>query len=104
MVRRRKSLPVPPQAARDPQAQEMIRAWIADKGLHCSLQVGFWQDQNLNEAWAWGILLADVVRHVSNALEDSYGIDPRETVEAIKVSFLIEIQKPTSGHRGRFSK
>jgi hypothetical protein len=102
MARQHKSLPVPPKAAHDPRSQEMIRAWIADGGLHCSLRVGLWQDENVDESLAWGILLADVVRHVANAMEESDGKDRRETIEAIKESFLTEIRKPTSKHRGKF--
>jgi hypothetical protein len=45
-----------------------------------------------------------VVRHVANALQETEGKDPREMVNAIKESFLIEIQKPTSKHRGKFAK
>jgi hypothetical protein len=104
MARLKKSLPIPPIAANDPQSQEMIRAWIADKGLHCSLRVGFWQDKDLDETWAWGVLLADVVRHIANALEKSGGKDPRETIQAIKESFVNEVHKPTSKHKGRFAK
>jgi hypothetical protein len=104
MARQKKSLPIPPKAAHDPRSQEMIRAWIAEMGLHCSLRVGYWQDQNLDEPWAWGVLLADVVRHVANALQESGGKDPRETIQAIKESLLVEIQKPTSKHKGKFAK
>lgn len=54
MAGKKKSLPIPPKAAHDPESQEMIRAWIAEKGLHCSLQVGMWEGQNLNEPWGVG--------------------------------------------------
>jgi hypothetical protein len=101
---KKKSLPIPPPASRDTQSQEVIRAWIAENGLHCSLRPGIWFEQNMNEAWAWGILLADVVRHVANALEEVGGTDPRETVEAVKESFLAEIANPTSRHSGRFAR
>jgi hypothetical protein len=104
MARRTKSLPIPPQATDDKNSQEMIRAWIAEEGLHCSLQVSFWEDRGLNETWAWGVLLADVVRHVANALEESNGKDPRETVQAIKASFLNEIDNPSSKHKGKFAQ
>ena len=103
MPRPKKSLLIPPKAANDPQSQEMLRAWIADQGLHCSLRVGVWQDQDMDEAWAWGILLADVAKHVANALEESTGKDPRETMQAIKESFGTEVHKPTSKHKGRFA-
>ncbi len=97
MARETKSLPMPPPATHDPRSQEMIRAWIGEKGLHCSLRIGFWDDQDLNEPSAWGVLLADVARHVANAL----GKDVRETIQAIKEGFLTEIDRPTSKYTGK---
>jgi hypothetical protein len=47
-------------------------------------------------------LLADVARHVVNALHENDGIDPRETIEAIRESFLTELYKPTSRHHGSY--
>ncbi len=72
-------LPMPELVKKDPKAKEMIRAWIAGSGLHCSLNVGMWHGvHTTDEPSAWGILLADVARHVSNALEEEFGIDRRE--------------------------
>jgi hypothetical protein len=102
MKRRTKHLPIPRAAQDDPKAQELIRAWVAKNGLHCSLQTGLWHNQGADEPSAWGIVLADVTRHVANALGETNGRDVRETINAIREGFLIEIAHPTSGHPGKF--
>ena len=52
-----KSISIPPDALTDPEAREMLRAWVAHEGLHCSLNIGQWGER---EAAGWGVLLSDV--------------------------------------------
>jgi len=59
-------LVIPPSARSDKNAREVVRAWTAHGGLHCSLNVDNWGE---GERTVWGILLTDVVRHVANALK-----------------------------------
>jgi hypothetical protein len=95
-------LPIPGDAIADPQSVEMIRAWIANRGLHCSLNIGIWgADGSMDERRAWGILLADVVKHVADALVGE-GLDKNETVAKVRESFLAELDKPTSSSQGGF--
>src|SRR3546814_13999948 len=69
-----KELVIPPPATRDLNSIEMIRTWIAEQGLHCTINVGLYRDNGEHdEATAWGIILADVVRHLANAVEERYG-------------------------------
>jgi len=96
------SLTVPPAAQRDNNSVQMLGAWIAENGLHCALKVGVWHDQERSEASAWGILLADVVRHLSNAIRDEYGTDPSETTNAVVKSLLAELDEPSSNAHGEF--
>ena len=96
-------LPIPPAALNDPRAEEMIRAWVAANGLQCSLNVGMWHGVHpVDEPSAWGILLADVIRHVSNAMEEQFGVDRRETLHRIQESLQIELGRPTSKVKGKF--
>ena len=99
------SLPIPVAAERDQRSVEMVRAWIAEKGLHIALNIGFWErpEDGFDEPDAWGILLADMARHISNAHHAEYGRDPRETLIAIRQAFDREIIRPTSGHTGEFT-
>ena len=77
-------LTVPGAAIADPKSVEMIRAWIANRGLHCSLRIGAWeQNPGVREDHAWGILLADVVKHVADALA-TMGKDKKATIAAIR--------------------
>ena len=77
----------------------MIRAWVADNDLHCSLEIGCWGD---NEALAWGILLTDVVRHVANAMLEDKGWEKGETIREIRKVFNAEMDSPTAQPTGRF--
>lgn len=101
-----KSLPIPAPAKRDPRAVEMLRAWVAEGGLYVALKVGFWEepDRGIDERDAWGMLMADIARHIANAHEAEYGRDPRETLITIREAFEREIEKPTSAHKGAFVK
>ena len=91
-------LTVPPSARSDKHAQEVLRAWIVNGGLHCSLTVdGFGEE----ERTVWGILLTDVVRHVANALQEAKGWDKAETVQEIRRIFNAELDAPTAEPSGK---
>ncbi|MEJ1167012.1 DUF5076 domain-containing protein [Variovorax sp. CCNWLW186] len=95
-------LVVPPAAQRDENAVQMLSAWIAERGLHCSLKVGFWQAQGRDEARSWGILLADVIRHVGNAMEEQQGVHSSAAVQSILEALNAELDQPTSPAKGQF--
>lgn len=92
-------LPVPEAAGADSESREMLRAWVANAGLHCSLNIGAWGE---DEAIVWGILLSDVARHVANALEEGRGVPQNETINRIREHFNLELDSPTDEPRGRF--
>src|ERR1039457_1262129 len=58
-----KHLDIPPAAARDHASFEVLRVWIAEQGQHVSIRSGAWEDP-----FAWGIVLADLARHIAFAL------------------------------------
>ena len=60
----------PPKAKDNPTAVELVRAWIVDNGLQCSLNIGGFGEHELT---TWGILLSDVARHVANAHQQLNG-------------------------------
>jgi len=47
-------------------------------------------------------MLADVVRHVANALEERIGTDPREARKRIQEGFQSEMSHLTSEVKGKF--
>ncbi len=59
-----KSLSIPPVAQRDKASFEVLRVWIAEQGQHVSIRSGAWDDP-----FAWGIVLADLARHIALAHE-----------------------------------
>jgi len=97
-----KTLVIPPAAQRDENAIQMLSAWIAEQGLHCTLNVGMWDGIGHDEPKAWGILLADVIRHVSNAICESKGQAAEQTLLEIFDSLRNELNDPTSPAKGEF--
>jgi hypothetical protein len=81
----------------------MLSAWIAENGLHCTLNIGMWDAGGRDEPRAWGVLLADVVRHIANAIQDHDGTASDETISVIATSLLNELESPTSKATGGFS-
>jgi hypothetical protein len=83
----------------------MVRSWIAEGDLFVVLNIGFWEqpERGIDEREAWGMLMADMVRHIANAHEEEYGRDKRETLNLIREAFEREIVKPTSSHSGKFA-
>ena len=80
----------------------MLSAWIAERGLHCTMNVGMWESEGRNEPSAWGVLLADVVRHLANAIQAERGVAAATTVDGIIDALLEELNEPTSGVSGEF--
>ncbi|WP_082674674.1 DUF5076 domain-containing protein [Thiohalocapsa sp. ML1] len=95
--------PIPDAARHDADAVEMLRVWIANQGLHCSLKVGMYKEStDIPEERAWGTILADAARHVANALHSAYDANQDESIEQIKRAFLAELSAPTSDADGGF--
>ena len=97
-----KSLVIPPAAQRDDKSVQMLSAWIAERGMHCTLNIGFFDGQGHDEAKAWGILLADVVRHIANALAEERGMEISDSTAGILESLNAELDAPTSKAVGAF--
>ena len=98
-----KAQPIPPAALRDPDSIEMARIWIAEKSLHCGLNIGVYKASGIDETRAWGIILADIARHVSNALtEDGFVSSPEIALSSIRRAMAAELDDPSSKASGQF--
>jgi hypothetical protein len=97
-MERHGELLIPPVAIGDPEAAEMVRAWVAKKTLHCTLRIGVWKD-----AGTWGILLADMARHVANAHHEQDGADVEACLKRIRAAFVAEMDSPTDKPSGAFA-
>jgi len=99
MANPKRDLTVPGEVARDPKASEVLRAWVANGGLVCSLRPELWDDPA-----NWGILLADVARHVADAIHELNGADPDETIAQIQDNFNNELDDPTDEQTGQLEE
>ena len=96
-------LPIPEIALRDDLGVEMLRVWVAQRQLHCSIKIGMYHDSGkVSEDKAWGILLADVVRHIANAMEERNSKDADLMIRQIAKYFMKELKLPTSDLDGEF--
>lgn len=92
-------LTIPDAARKDPKSFELLRVWVANKGQHVSLRAGVW-----NDSAAWGIMLADLARHVANSYAQNSGIDPQKTLQRIRSAFDVELALPTDVPSGEMHR
>jgi hypothetical protein len=91
-------LPIPPELHGDRNASELIRVWKSGGGrMHYSLMPDAFPD-----AAAWGILLADVLRLVADALGESCEFDRPGLIEAMRGRFDSEMDHPTDDPEGKY--
>ena len=100
-----KSIGIPPAAIEDEASVEMARIWVAKQGLHCVLNIGTYRDSGFREATAWGVMLADMARHVSDALlAEGVETDAAAALDEIRDVMTRELDAPTSGTEGEFRR
>ena len=85
------SLVPPPGGAEADRAFEVIRVWVVDDHQEFSIRPRVWKDPA-----AWGLLLADLMRHVAQAIEQGEGKDIEAVLERIKEGFDAEMTNPTN--------
>ena len=95
-----KELVIPPAAQSDEDSWELLRAWVANNGLHCSVLVGVYDAEGITEELAWGTILADAARHIADAIESLGLRDNEAALVAIRQAFNAELDKPTSSRSG----
>jgi len=88
------SLPIPDAVRNQPDAQEILRVWIANGRQHFSLHTT-WEDPA-----AWGLMLADLARHVANAYARQ-GNDRDESLRGVLNLLERELEHPTDECRDR---
>ena len=80
------ALHIPPSAL-EAGGIEVLRCAIVDGSLHVSLRRAF------DDPEAWGMLIADITRHVSRIYADKF--PEGETVERIRSIYDAEMDAPT---------
>src|ERR1700723_1224018 len=95
-----KTLNIPPVAQRDKASFEVLRVWIAEQGQHVSIRSGAWEDP-----FAWGIVLADLARHIVNAESlHRKDLDQVAFLERLLEGFQAEIDSPTDEPEGEIKQ
>jgi hypothetical protein len=95
-----KVLNIPSAAQRDKASFEVLRVWIAEQGQHVSIQSGAWDDP-----FAWGIVLADLARHIALAHQlQNKETDTDTFMERLLEGFHAEIDNPTDEPEGEVTQ
>jgi hypothetical protein len=80
----------PPAALDDAMSFEIARLWVASDAQHVSLRTDVWPDPA-----AWGIVLADLARHVALAYHRKDDHDVEDMLERVLVGFRAELESPS---------
>lgn len=84
-----RELGLPPGAMDDPDAAEILRAWVASNGLKISF-LKVWDEPD-----NWGIFLADLARHAARVYGSEATMTEAEALGRIRRMFEAEWNKPT---------
>ena len=84
-----KEQPVPPDAAGNDNAVEVLRAFVVDGGLSISFQRAF------EDPAMWGMLLVDIARHAARVYEKEGVCTEEEAIESITGMFEAELANVT---------
>jgi hypothetical protein len=78
-----------PPTALERGGVEVVRAAIVEGGLHVSLRRAF------DEPDAWGILIADIARHVARIYASETAASEGEVLNRVRAMFESEMNTPT---------
>lgn len=92
MKKDKQELPVPATLDQATRAMEIARVWIVDGDQHIVLSQDLWRDPA-----SWGLMLADLARHVANAYE-AQGQDRKAVLLRIREALDAEWSHPTDQH------
>jgi len=85
----------PPACSADPKSFEIARLWVANGAQHVVLRTDVWPDPAV-----WGIVLADLARHVALAYQRKDGHDLEDVLERVLAGFHTELESPIDGPAG----
>ena len=81
-----------PVVEADPEAKEIVRAFVSHNQLHIAHLIDVWPSPE-----TWGIVLADLTRHIAAAAVEVSGENPLEKIVEV---FNSEITNPTDEING----
>jgi uncharacterized protein DUF5076 len=89
----------PPAAVQDVKSFELARLWVANDAQHVVLRTDVWPDPAV-----WGIVLAELARHVALAYQHKDGHDPEDVLERVLAGFHTELEPPMNSPTGGISE
>jgi len=98
-VSRERQLPIPGAAKDDPAGLEVLRVWVAGGRQHVVIRIDAWRDPA-----AWGIVLADLARHVSRSLDPHAADEGAATLERMRLMLDAELRSPTGDIGGAIAE
>lgn len=90
---------IPEAARKDLKSIELLRVWSAGEQQHVSIRVGVWDDPA-----AWGLMLADLARHIANSYGKERGLDQPKTLDRIRAAMDAELASQTDEPWGQISR
>jgi hypothetical protein len=85
----------PPAAVDDAKSFEIARVWVTSDAQHVALRTDVWPDPA-----AWGIVLADLARHVAVAYQQRGDLDVEDVLERVLAGFHTELESITGSEDG----
>lgn len=70
-------------------AVEITRVWLGSEGLECVVRAAVFERPAV-----WGAVLADIARAVAAGLQEEEGLDPADTLRAIREAVAQELNDP----------
>lgn len=69
---------------------------MGNQRLHVALRLGHFVEDGEDEPEIWGIVLADVARHIASGLASRYDLNESSVLSAIQAKMMHELEKPSS--------
>jgi hypothetical protein len=90
------ALAEPREIAGDRGAREILSLWVRSDGNNTTIVLpDIWPDPA-----AWGLALADIARHIANAIAESGGGVSQEILLRVRKGFEVELDYPTDTPTG----
>ena len=81
--------PIPPDILANPEAVEVLRAFVADGGLSISFTRAF------DDPSMWGMVLVDIARHAARVFAKENVCSEAEALQSIYAMIEAELAMPT---------
>jgi hypothetical protein len=91
-------LPIPSAVSTDKQSFEILRIWISSGKQVVTLKDRVWKDPA-----AWGLMLADLAKHVARMYQQTEEMDYHQCLIRVLEGFHAEMDRPTDQPEGKIS-